>query len=63
LRAAGRQIITTGAIEEDTRVELNRDLMPGDLLQKHEMANQHWLRLRRRAGVEGDAPVRCETSG
>jgi len=50
VRAAGREIVTTGAIAEDTQAELSRDLMPGDLLQKHEMANEHWHRLLVRAG-------------
>jgi len=52
IRAAGREIITTGAITEDTQAELARDILPGDLIRKHEMANEHWGRLRARAGVE-----------
>jgi hypothetical protein len=52
VRAAGREIITTGAIAEDTQAELVRDVLPGSLLQKHEMANEHWRRLRSRAGVD-----------
>jgi len=52
--AAGREIITSGAIAEDTRVGLARDLVPGNLSQHHEMANEHWRRLRRRAGIEDD---------
>jgi len=54
VRAAGREIITSGAITEGTRAELARDILPGDLLQKHEMANEHWRLLRNRAGVEDD---------
>ena len=52
IRTAGREIITTGAITEDTQAELTRDILPGDLMRKHEMANEHWGRLRARAGVE-----------
>jgi hypothetical protein len=52
IRTAGREIITTGAIAQDTQAELARDILPGDLMQKHEMANEHWGRLRARAGVE-----------
>lgn len=52
IRAAGREIIANGAIAEDTQAELARDILPGDLMHKHEMANEHWGRLRARAGVE-----------
>jgi multimeric flavodoxin WrbA len=54
VRAAGREIIITGSITEDTHTALARDLLPGNLLQQHEMANEHWRRLRRRAGLEDD---------
>ncbi len=54
IRAAGREIITTGAITEGTRAELARDILPGNLLRKHEMANEHWRLLRNRAGVEDE---------
>lgn len=57
VRAAGRDIITKGAIVDGTRADLERDLIPGDLLKKHELANAHWRRLRRRAGHEDDSTV------
>jgi NAD(P)H-dependent FMN reductase len=56
VRRAGSEIIETGAISEATRRELQRDPLPGDLSQKHEMANDHWRRLRARAGVDADLP-------
>ncbi len=46
VRRAGHEIIQSGAISEATRAELERDLIPGDLREKHEMANEHWRRLR-----------------
>lgn len=56
VRAAGGEIVTSGAITENTQAELSRDLLPGNLLEKHEMANSHWRRLRQRAGlVDGAA--------
>ena len=55
IRAAGGEIVTRGAITEDTQAELSRDLLPGNLLEKHEMANSHWRRLRQRAGLVDDA--------
>ncbi len=54
VRAAGREIISSGAIAEGTRAALARDMLPGKLLQKHEMANEHWRLLRSRAGVEDE---------
>jgi hypothetical protein len=51
LRQAGREIVASGAIGDETRRALARDLMSGDLPQKHEMANAHWRRLRNRAAV------------
>jgi len=58
VRTAGREIITTGGITEDTRAELARDLLPGSLERQHEMANEHWTRLRQRAGhADEPAPV------
>jgi hypothetical protein len=54
VRAAGWEIVTNGAIAEYTRAELSRDLLPGNLLQKHDMANAHWRRLRQRAGFADD---------
>jgi multimeric flavodoxin WrbA len=56
VRSAGREIIATGGITEDTRAELARDLLPGSLARQHEMANEHWARLRQRAG-HGDEPA------
>ena len=52
LRQAGREIVTSGAISDGTRTELARDILPGDLMRKHEMANEHWGRLRERAGIQ-----------
>jgi multimeric flavodoxin WrbA len=54
LERAGREIITSGEIAEPTRTELERDLMPGSLLQQHEMANEHWRRLRSQALLSED---------
>jgi hypothetical protein len=55
VHAAGREIVTNGAINEDTQAELSRDLLPGNLLQKIDMANAHWHGLRQRAGPVDDA--------
>jgi multimeric flavodoxin WrbA len=50
---AGREIIETGSITEQTGLELRRDLLPGDVKEKYRMANEHWKRLRDRAGEAG----------
>jgi len=55
VRTAGREIIEAGGISDVTRAQLARELMPGNLMQQHDMANEHWRGLRRRAGV-GDGP-------
>ena len=52
VRQAGREIIDSGAISEAAQSELAKDLLPGDVSQKRQMANEHWNRLRKRAGVE-----------
>lgn len=57
LRAAGRQLIESGAISCETKADLARDVIPGNVLQKREMANAHWRRLRAEAGIEDEAPA------
>ncbi len=56
VRRAGREIIQCGAISDNTRTGLARDLLPGDLSEKHELANEHWARLRRQASSRNPSP-------
>ena len=53
LRRAGREIIEMGGLGEGTRSELEQELLPGSLSEKYAMANEHWRRLRARAGLRG----------
>ncbi len=55
VRDAGRQLIESGAISDATRSDLSHDIIPGNLMDKREMANAHWRRLRPEAGIEEDA--------
>ncbi len=44
VRDAGRELIESGAISDATRSNLSRDIIPGNLMDKREMANAHWQR-------------------
>jgi hypothetical protein len=50
IRRAGREIVEDGRISDLTQAELDRDLLPGELHEKQEMANAHWRRLIDRGG-------------
>lgn len=51
LHKAGVELINSGAISAVTCADLMQDLLAGDLDEKRRMANEHWRRLRARAGV------------
>ena len=64
VRDAGRQLIESGAISDATRSDLSHDIIPGNLMDKREMANAHWRRLRAEAGIEEEAPrIRLTPAG